>query len=666
MRKFRFTSTVSNIEDLIKAGKVDQKTAELLDSELHLNSALPEDDRALARKYNELELTSKNDDDLKGIVRAINHFRGAKRGSDDYIKLSQTREQLVGAIIKFDGSKEDKLRALIVRQVRSWFLKPIDVEATRAGQENEPLARRNLLPFFNKRAQDNNLEVHLLLISESGLVENRQCSYVATSVDGRALLLTEAGRVLPTIIEIKTVTTNELIQRAEGVANQYGAVFCCKATDKTFKNAVKDKKHRLQLLHHCATYDWNYGLYVTATKTHIISVVVVRFSIACIRAYRAALQEFACELLESWEDDWETNFPKLSSAECGHAGDVSTIRQYFELRKALGELVVERESPLPRLAYIKPAAIYYWNKWKVGVDTLSAMLRRLSTFSDHMSPHQVLATRDVNTIFLNGFHLDQLIKKYSWVMSADFNDYSQLKHHSSSRGESVKQWTYDLVKDLADNLSSLIPEGRESEDHQEHSTYRADRTEMFKTIRRDFDSAAKTALRLSENHTKSMNPPVLDADGTEKKQSRLKRCVLCSHYLKEGTTTSWLGSRSFISCNICKVPLCTRSNGDREACWDAWHQLPAGKLQPDHTQRVMSAGLKLREKRERGKEAEKVNNENEEPAHDLQALCNAAAALGNKKRPRASTGSIPNSKKQMVAKTGKPNRPRSLPVRGTH
>ncbi len=107
------------------------------------------------------------------------------------------------------------------------------------------------------------------------------------------------------------------------------------------------------------------------------------------------MQEFACKLLESWEDDWETNFPKLSSAECGHAGDASTSRQYFELRKALGELVVERKSPLPRLAYIKPAAIYYWNKWEVGADTLSAMLRRLSTFSDHMSPHQVLATRDV-------------------------------------------------------------------------------------------------------------------------------------------------------------------------------------------------------------------------------------------------------------------------------
>ncbi len=58
MRKFRFTSTVSNIEDLMKAGKVDQKTAELLGSELHLKSALPEDDHALARKYNELELTA--------------------------------------------------------------------------------------------------------------------------------------------------------------------------------------------------------------------------------------------------------------------------------------------------------------------------------------------------------------------------------------------------------------------------------------------------------------------------------------------------------------------------------------------------------------------------------------------------------------------------------
>jgi len=103
MRKFRFTSTVSNIEDLMKAGKVDQKTAELLGSELHLKSALPEDDLALARKYNELELTAKKDDDLKGIVRAINHFRGAKKGSGDYIKLSQSREQLVGAIIKFDA-----------------------------------------------------------------------------------------------------------------------------------------------------------------------------------------------------------------------------------------------------------------------------------------------------------------------------------------------------------------------------------------------------------------------------------------------------------------------------------------------------------------------------------------------------------------------------------
>ncbi len=49
---------------------------------------------------------------------------------------------------------------------------------------------------------------------------------------------------------------------------------------------------------------------------------------------------------------------------------------------------------------------------------------------------------------------------------------------------------------------------------------------------------------------------------------------------------------------------------------EIFHPLLWNEPQPDPTQRVMSAGLKLREKRERGKEAEKVNNENEEPAHD--------------------------------------------------
>jgi hypothetical protein len=55
-----------------------------------------------------------------------------------------------------------------------------------------------------------------------------------------------------------------------------------------------------------------------------------------------------------------------------------------------------------------------------------------------------------------------------------------LKHHSSSSGESVKQWTYDLVKDLADNLSSFIPEDE-----------KANIIKSTPTIRREFDSEAK-------------------------------------------------------------------------------------------------------------------------------------------------------------------------------
>lgn len=237
--------------------------------------------------------------------------------------------------------------------------------------------------------------------------------FLATSADGVGVLVhlsagpDQHARV-PVVVEIKSKTTDSTEAKGRLLASTYGRVVTVDFGTDAFRALVEDSSHRCQVLHHTMVYNVHRAMYVTASMTEILQVVVVHFSQPALACYGHLLTTVASNTL-SWVYG-DQPMPELPP-DLGHAVDKDTILTTLELWRAL-----DREAArgvLPPATHILPRAASVWNSLKGGVDVYSRIHKNVKIDFSSLPPRTYMFLRQIFSLLQNAHIVTRLIALHS-------------------------------------------------------------------------------------------------------------------------------------------------------------------------------------------------------------------------------------------------------------
>ena len=106
--------------------------------------------------------------------------------------------------------------------------------------------------------------------------------------------------------------------------------------------------------------------------------------------------------------------------------------------------------------YIKPAIIGSWNLWKIGVDTISRLIKNVEVYQEHLQGQQRVFLRYKDTVLVFCFRIFQIIQSYEWIQSDECIDLKQLRLHVNRQGGSFGDFVWRYTKELARSLGSPV------------------------------------------------------------------------------------------------------------------------------------------------------------------------------------------------------------------
>ena len=430
-----------------------------------------------------------------------------------------------------------------------------------AGTLNEPNVLRGVHDFLSKHA-DGKLSVQH--IRELGLVQDRELPFLATSPDGVMcieMIVQGADKVKAiALLEVKTrVSPNISIRLAEEKRDELGQIYFPRLNEqgpslKALHQAIPELNDRAQVLHHAATFNIPYLLFVEATTSRIIRAVSVEVPQRILKAYRTSMTHLAHTYLQWIYASPRATLPRLTFAELGYASDMHTLMQRLDLHTAALKLCTEHlKSPLPNIERIVSNLVSNWNATKGGVDVMSRYLANAKA-----SPYQNIGLEAVfwdrlfMTAILNAFHLSK------WARVGhrldDFSTFSQLNRaaagdHHHFNDFLVRALDYFRSKAPSFELNDVL-----------NQSFPVDYGAMVERTRKQF-------LNTEEGRTLRH----VDTRGHIPYQTKQRRCKLC-----QGHDTRWC-------CKICDVSLCTkylgnhpkdtRDNAENQfsSCFSLWH-----------------------------------------------------------------------------------------------
>jgi hypothetical protein len=408
---------------------------------------------------------------------------------------------------------------------------------------------------------------------EFGLVRRKNKPWLATSVDGVVELTIHGGVPICAAIEIKTMASANTLTEAKTIATQLFQLTYCTFGDENFMKGVKSE-YRSQCIHHACVMRVNLVLFVVASESNIIYMLLISFSREDIDLYESILDETGSKL------DWiyrEAPFPQDAFGDGlvqnGYHVDTHSVKLHLALWRSVHFLIRKHSKPLPPCRYIVPSGIAYWNKTKGYVDVMSRLLSHIKIPFKRAGPVLQLVFRFISIMIVNG-HLTTNLLKLSVEDFEGDESYNDIRQKMCKEGALT-----DYVKTLATNFE--IPGCMLAESNQdvcEEDTFPSgsgsgafaklpmkrkltpNEISKFKSIVGKkrllgelFNSGLPKKVRLDTTYRHIMVDAV--AQG---------RCVLCLLQNK----TSW----PKFKCKTCGVYLCRKPKaGSRLSCEEKWH-----------------------------------------------------------------------------------------------
>ena len=172
-------------------------------------------------------------------------------------------------------------------------------------------------------------------------------------------------------------------------------------------NTLLSLNFRIQLLHQVAVTGILKALFVVASKSSIIQIVLVQFTTAQATAWIAILKELLTEcvpfILQSDSELQLPVIPKRSVAGNVYGGcpDQETFNLHFYLCRKLVKLIRERWRPFPTARRIAPITIPLWNLTKGMTDTFSRVMMNVGAPFKQLQPQASVMMRYIMIMVYN-------------------------------------------------------------------------------------------------------------------------------------------------------------------------------------------------------------------------------------------------------------------------
>eukprot|EP00184_Porphyridium_aerugineum_P005600 CAMPEP_0184697504 /NCGR_PEP_ID=MMETSP0313-20130426/4454_1 /TAXON_ID=2792 /ORGANISM="Porphyridium aerugineum, Strain SAG 1380-2" /LENGTH=844 /DNA_ID=CAMNT_0027156313 /DNA_START=44 /DNA_END=2575 /DNA_ORIENTATION=- len=236
---------------------------------------------------------------LKGMTRAqLMDLAKVRHVSETAIRASWKKGRMVDVLLQHLPMNDPVFNPLqdtttLEQQLLdSWFKKGSRAKHFQECLENENRVRRQLKDFVNcSNTSSADLTWAIVDIQEIGLARSVDLEghKACASLDGIVLLSRGRSTALCGL-EIKTRISRKEMNRILAVRETIGRYHEVRlnfhSTDSSiFQQFVPDPQYRIQLLHHIASCSLDRIMYVEATKTDIVYVVVFDFAISIKTAY---------------------------------------------------------------------------------------------------------------------------------------------------------------------------------------------------------------------------------------------------------------------------------------------------------------------------------------------------------------------------------------------
>lgn len=455
-------------------------------------------------------------------------------------------------------------KELLTTLSSGWFTSSRSSEAMKRGTANEGAVMNTLAR-----------KEFIIGLYEVGMLSNKHCNWIACSPDGIAILdlskahfndtneedEVEQNTVLATV-EIKTSVADSSLQRSLFTSSA-DTVFCS-IGDTTFKTCVPEE-HLFQVVLQLCVVGTRYGVYVAATETGILRVVVVKCEKAKLDACFLQLQTIADPVV-AWAHSDVPTIPPFADSQTKKA-----LKTHLEFWRAVN-LYVKTSHAFPPLKLFKHGTQSFYSKTKGGVDGSAQARAVLRSPTSSLQWEQKIVTQTLKTIFINAFIAWRMCQKRSRLESKESFESLEKFRHSLNCVQSLADFSFDCAQGLLMYADQIELQTQANATQGEVEVLNDQEFERLKGLahRRKrnrmafFNSRDGRTLRLSER-------------AHEQKQTRPARfCAVCGTQRASGTYTP---HRSTFQCKVCDVHLCVRMHaGLRKNCWDLWHS--ARDLEP--------------------------------------------------------------------------------------
>jgi hypothetical protein len=420
-------------------------------------------------------------------------------------------------------------------------------------------------------------------VFEVGMIALKEASWIACSPDGIALIRVASigfSGCVPdeealASVEIKTSVSE--ISSSVTAQNASADVITCELGDVTFHKHVPEA-HMAQVIQQMVVLSTLFAIYLCATETGVMFVLVIRASETFLDMWKRALLSVSTPLLQWAYTSVIGSAPDFADAK---------TKQLLELGVKFWRLVnanVMEHGPFPPVKGFKHGIQNLYSKTKGGVDG-SAQARAIMR-STTISPQweQKLVTKTFKTLAVNSFVAYRLQLKADILRSREeFRSISAFRASINSI-QSLSDFIYDVSPDLLSHADKLQKESREgmilntSEGAGQDSISNVDLARLSaRALSRKrrrmqyFNDDEGRILRLSSiphipNQTS--NPLYCALCGCSKTQQAHDTAPNNSSAKKP----SFRGRRSTFKCSLCHVHLCVRTYpGLRKSCWDLFH-----------------------------------------------------------------------------------------------
>eukprot|EP01135_Chromosphaera_perkinsii_P011227 Nk52_evm8s2367 gene=Nk52_evmTU8s2367 len=543
-------------------------------------SLTPLDDLA-----DQLKKTIKKDD-LKTVATAKLQLKGLSSANME--KLFEAIKARVGEAIDGNVSADPEdysnRSTVITKLVKGWFMAPRGSStAMDIGSYNEDNLSRGLPKFL--RMNFKKWDLGPSHVEHFGLLENRLCPYMATSVDGMMRISLADRRRVSAAVEFKTKSSPDELEKARNTAAKFGKTVHCNFGDSTFKKVVDSILYRNQILHHATVTNVDHVVFVVGDKREILHTAIVTVPEEVKRSYFKCCKTFGNEFMD-WTNSRNNCFPNdVIIPSSSYACDSHTVNFWFKLWWSLKQFCYDVKKPFPRIRYFAPSIAVMWNFIKTGTDVVTRLNKNEQALMSQLSWKEYLYLRLIEYGLVNCYRLYQLLISSKWDDEGeDIDENNVFDSLLAVKREKKRLNSYGsfgrFLRCMAWSAHMGDSDGDESTPKSKETPSDMNTTKMSASkIFKSFKEAPKS-FRLTGRHY-------------QHQVTTRRTCALCGggvsfSYVKNLKDRAkgkrvHVGGRPKVGCTTCAkalygenadidtIPLCTKKkSGSKSTCWEKW------------------------------------------------------------------------------------------------